>query len=152
MITRTIGMFWKVIPPFLRRWMTRRVHATFTISAAGIITNDEGKVLILDHVLRSTASGWGVPGGFISPGEQPEDALRREIAEETGLQLDDIRLFRCRTLYRHVEVIMTAKAIGEARIQSREISELGWFAIGDLPAEMHKGEKDLIRKAIEGTH
>ena len=148
MILKIAGPFWKIIPKQLRRWLTRRLHTTFTISAAGIITNEEGKVLLLDHVLRSTASGWGVPGGFIGLAEQPDAALRREINEETGLDLADIRLHRCRTLYRHVEVIMTARAVGEARVNSPEIKEVGWFSIDDLPAEMEECEKDLVRNAI----
>jgi ADP-ribose pyrophosphatase YjhB (NUDIX family) len=144
------GALWKLIPAQLRRWVTRRFHTTFTISAAGIITDGEGKVLLLNHILRSTVSGWGVPGGFISLGEQPDDALRREIDEETGLQLADVQLFRCRTLYRHVEVIMTARGIGEARVKSPEISDLGWFPIDGLPAEMCASEKDLIKRALAG--
>lgn len=151
MILKLAGPVWKMIPKQLRRWLTRRLHTTFTISAAGIITNEEGKVLLLDHVLRSTASGWGVPGGFIGRGEQPDVALRREIHEETGLELTNIRLHRCRTLYRHVEVIMTATAVGEARVNSREIRDLAWFAVDDLPAEMEECEKELIKYALRNS-
>jgi ADP-ribose pyrophosphatase YjhB (NUDIX family) len=151
MLMGAVGTFWKIMPPQLRRWLTRRLHTTFTISAAGIITNADGKVLLLNHVLRSTTSGWGAPGGFISLGEQPDHALRREIDEETGLQLADIRIFRCRTLHRHVEVIMTATGIGEARVKSREIRDLGWFAIDNLPPEMDRGERDLIREAVASS-
>jgi ADP-ribose pyrophosphatase YjhB (NUDIX family) len=148
MIGRLIGTSWRIMPAQLRRWITRRVQTTFTISAAGIITNAEGQVLLLNHILRSTPSGWGVPGGFISLGEQPEAALRREIREETGLALDDVRIFHCRTIYRHVEVIMTAKGVGTAKVNSREITELAWFSLEDIPAEMNKGEKDLIKAAL----
>jgi ADP-ribose pyrophosphatase YjhB (NUDIX family) len=150
MIGRVIGATWRAMPRRLRRWVARRVHTTFTISAAGIITDDKGHVLLANHILRTTPSGWGVPGGFISLGEQPEEALRREIKEETGLTLDDIRIFRCRTLYRHVEVIMTARGIGNAAVSSREITELAWFTLDGLPAEMNKGEKDLIKAALAG--
>ena len=148
MIDRAIGTFWKVIPAQLRRWLTRRVHTTFTISAAGIITNQEGKVLLLDHLLRSTPSGWGIPGGFICRGEQPDDALRREIYEETGLKLEGVSIFRCRTLHRHVEVIMTAKGVGKAEVNSREISDLKWFDVDELPKDLGTKETEMIREAV----
>ena len=149
MMFRLAGIFWKVIPKQLRRWLTRRLHTTFTISAAGIITNEKGEVLLLDHVLRSTVSGWGIPGGFIGLGEQPDAALRREIREETGLDLTDIRLHRCRTLHRHVEVIMTARAAGHAQVRSREIGDLAWFPVDGLPQDMAECEKNVIRRALQ---
>lgn len=136
------------MPANLRRWLTRRIHTTFTVSAAGIITNENGEVLLLDHVLRSTVSGWGVPGGFIGHGEQPDAALRREIGEETGLQLTDVKILGCRTLNRHVEVILTAKGVGKPEVRSREITALGWFAPNNLPAEMSLGQKKLIQSAL----
>lgn len=135
----------------MRRWITRRLHTTFTVSAAAIITNERGEVLLLEHVLRSSVSGWGVPGGFIKKGEQPEIALRREIMEETGLELTDVRIFSCRTFYRHVEIIMTAKCKGEPTIMSREITDLGWYSIDEMPQEMSPDQKRLVRNVLERT-
>jgi ADP-ribose pyrophosphatase YjhB (NUDIX family) len=81
-------------------------------------------------------------------GEQPDAALRREIREETGLELADITLYRCRTLRRHIEIIMMARGIGEAEVKSREITELGWFDVDDLPPEMSLDQQFLIRGAL----
>lgn len=148
MFTKAVGTFWKVMPAVARRWLTRRLHTTFTVSAAGIITNENGEVLLLDHVLRSTVSGWGVPGGFLALGEQPEDALRREIAEETGLKLTDVAIVGCRTIHRHIEVILTAKSTGTAEVKSREITALGWYKPNDLPEEMTPGQKKLIERVL----
>src|SRR5688572_9166904 len=147
MLIRIAGIFWKVIPRELRTWLTRRFHPTFTVSAAGIITNERGEVLLLDHILRPV-SGWGIPGGFMEPGEQPDVALRREIREETGLELTDIAIHRCRTHGRHIEIIMMAQGVGEAEVKSREISQLGWFDVDDMPPEMSLDQQFLIRKAL----
>lgn len=142
-----IGKLWKWIPPSYRRWLTRRFQTSFTVSAAGVITNENGEVLLLNHVLRPV-SGWGLPGGFLATGEQPEAAFRREIREETGLELRDVRLVLTRTLHRHIEIIFAAKAIGEAEVKSREIIELGWFDIDDTPPEMSGDQQDLILKTL----
>ena len=138
---------WKVLPASSRRWLTRRVQASFTASAACVVTNDNGEVLLLDHVLRPR-SGWGLPGGFLDKGEQPETAVRREISEETGLELTDVRLERIRTMQRHLEIIFSAKAIGEASVKSREITALDWFSVDSLPEEMSIAQRTLIRSIL----
>lgn len=147
MLIKTAGIFWKVIPRELRTWLTRRFHPTFTVSAAGIITNEKGQVLLLNHIFRPV-SGWGVPGGFMEKGEQPDSALRREIREETGIELTDIKLHRCRTYRQHIEIIMIGRAVGEPEVKSREISELGWFDVADMPPDMSLDQQFLIRNAL----
>lgn len=137
------------MPPGARILATRIFQVRFTVSAAGIITNEKGEVLLLNHVLRPV-SGWGVPGGFLNFGEQPEAAFRREIREETGLELKNISLFRTRTFRRHIEIIFLATGVGQASVKSLEIIELGWFAIDDIPKEMSLDQQFMVRKAVVG--
>jgi 8-oxo-dGTP pyrophosphatase MutT (NUDIX family) len=55
---------------------------------AGIIRNDAGELL-----LQEKAGGlWTLPAGAIEPGESPEDALCREVLEETGLVVEPVEL------------------------------------------------------------
>ena len=89
-----------------------------------------------------------MPGGFLNKGEQPEAGLRREIREETGLELRDIRLARIRTMQRHLEIIFVAKAVGEASVRSREITELAWFDLDSMPGEMSLDQQFLIRNIL----
>ena len=147
MLINLVGKLWKVLPPNSRRWLTRRFQASFTASAAGLVTNEKGEVLLLNHVLRPR-SGWGMPGGFLNKGEQPEAGLRREIREETGLELTNIRLARIRTMQRHLEIIFVAKGVGEASVQSREITELAWFDLDSMPGEMSLDQQFLIRNIL----
>ena len=142
------GKAWKVMPREMRTWLTRRFQTQFTVSAGGIITNERGEVLLLDHVLRPS-SGWGIPGGFLEKGEQPEAAFRREIKEETGLELENVELYRMRTLRRHIEIIYLANGVGEAKVGSREIRSLAWFAVDDIPKEMSLDIQFMIRKALK---
>ena len=135
------------MPKKARRWLTRSVQTSFTVSAAGIITNERGEVLLLDHVLRPV-SGWGLPGGFINAGEQPEAALRREIREETGIELNEVDLALVRTLNRHMEIIFTARGVGEPVVKSREIKELGWFEPSSMPEEMSLTERSFILRYL----
>lgn len=56
----------------------------------GAIIKKDGKVLMLDRV--NPPYGWAMPSGHIEAGESPEEALRREVFEETGLKVEDYRL------------------------------------------------------------
>ena len=149
MLRERIGFAWKLMPAWLRLKIIRVTQQKFTVSAAAIVVDGGGKVLLLNHVLRPY-SGWGLPGGFIEAGEQPEDAIRRELKEETGIELDDVKMFRVRTLGRHVEMLFNATAKGEAAIKSREILELGWFDIDSMPEKMSTAQKTLVKEALAG--
>src|SRR5262245_42971076 len=106
------GKFWRGLPNSSRKFLVRATQKKFTVSVAAVITNDEGKILLLDHVLRPKF-GWGMPGGFIESGEQPEDAIRREIKEETGLELTALEMVWIRTIHKHVEIIFRARSSGD---------------------------------------
>ena len=125
----------------------RSVQTSFTVSAAAIVTNEEGKVLLLNHVLRPD-SGWGYPGGFVNKGEQAEDAIRREVREETGIDLDKLELHDVRNSGTHIEILFVAKSVGEPEVRSREIIELGWFGIDDFPQELPRRQQEQIRKTL----
>jgi 8-oxo-dGTP diphosphatase len=147
MLLDLASKIWKVLPRQVRTFLARRIQPKFTVSVTGIITNENGEVLLLDHFFRPH-SGWGPPGGFVERGEQPEAALRREIKEETTLDLTDVRLLRARTFKRHVEIIYTARAVGDARASSHEIRSLRWFDIDSMPPEMSINLQTVIRNAL----
>ena len=146
MLVRVFGKIWKKLPRGARRWLIRRAETSFTVSAAGIVTNEAGEVLLLKHVLRPS-SGWGLPGGFINAREHPDEGLRREICEETGLELNDLRLVHARTVERHIEMIFIARAVGKPEVKSSEITELGWFNVDAMPANMAQ-DRHLIETSL----
>lgn len=55
--------------------------------AGGIVHDAEGRLLVIQRGQPPSAGSWSVPGGRCLPGERPEDACVREVAEETGLQV-----------------------------------------------------------------
>lgn len=132
----------------MRLRIIRATQEKFTVSVAAVITNERGEILLLNHVLRPFSS-WGIPGGFVEAGEQPETAIRREIREETGLELTNIEMFRVRTIKRHVEIMFRAAATGDGEVKSREINALGWFGIGEMPDEMSRIQKSLIEEVLK---
>src|SRR5262245_56314746 len=58
-------------------------------SVTGLIFDDEGRVLLVQH---ANGGVWLLPGGAIDPDETPQDAVVREVWEETGLDVAPIAL------------------------------------------------------------
>ena len=85
--------------------------------AADCIILIGGKVLLIHR--RNEPVGWALPGGFVEYGQTVEDAVRREMKEETGLELDQLRQFRVysdpgRDRRGHtVSVVFAARGIGD---------------------------------------
>jgi ADP-ribose pyrophosphatase YjhB (NUDIX family) len=144
------GWTWRKMPRWMRRLLVRATQPSFTVSAGAVVFDQKGQVLLLNHVLRP-ASGWGVPGGFLQKNEQPQDALKRELCEEAGVEIEDLRLISIRTSKGHVEIIYRcqAKNGAEARAMSSEINEAKWFKLDELPPEMEQGQRRLIIRARE---
>jgi 8-oxo-dGTP diphosphatase len=146
-LKKQIGIVWKALPPWMRLKIIRATQQKFTVSAAAVIVNSEGKVLLLNHLLRPF-SGWGLPGGFLTSAEQPEEAIKREILEETGMEMANVQMYRVRTIRRHIEILFHAEAAGEASVQSREILELGWFDRDELPDGLPRSQKYVIEQVL----
>ncbi|MGI8811572.1 MAG: NUDIX hydrolase [Pyrinomonadaceae bacterium] len=138
---------WRILPGKFRSEIVRLTQSKFTCSVAAVILNHRCEVLLLNHVLRPY-SGWGLPGGFIEAGEQPEEAIRREIREETGLELDALRMFRVRVSGSHIEMLFAAESSGDAKVMSREIIGLGWFTLDNMPADFSRSQFEIVRKVL----
>lgn len=148
MFQNLIGRIWRFLPARLRRWTMRATHSRFTVTAGAIVFNDNGEILLLKHRFRA-GSGWGLPGGFLEAGEQPLDALRRELREEIGLEISDAEIFAARSFRkpRQVEVLFTCKANGEAKPQAMEVERAEWFSLTNLPEGLPKDQRRFVERA-----
>ena len=149
MLKDLLGAIWRGVPRRLRRWTMRASQSRFAVTAGGIITDNEGRVLLLKHRFRPSP-GWGVPGGFIEHGEQPEEALRRELREEVELEVKHVKLFATRALRGHkqIEILFTACAIDDTERLSFEIQKAAWFSLDELPKGLPGDQAKLIRRAL----
>jgi 8-oxo-dGTP pyrophosphatase MutT (NUDIX family) len=70
-------------------------HVIDAPDASGVVVHDPGRGVLMmwRHRFINDAWGWEVPAGMIDPGESPEQAAVREVAEEVGWQVDEVTPF-----------------------------------------------------------
>lgn len=64
------------------------IYPTHIVAVSALVSNRSGKVLLMRHPIR----GWEFPGGQVEAGEDLVVALKREVAEETGITIAVKRL------------------------------------------------------------
>ena len=124
--------------------------------AAGIIENGSGRVLIAQRPSGShLAGGWEFPGGKVHPGENAAAALRRELAEEIGIEVVAAEPFIAyRHTYRERTVLLDVWRVTEFTGEPRALEgqPLRWesvdrlMSVGLLPADLPIVEALLARR------
>ena len=127
--------------------MARRCAACGTVvwpdvSPAVIVrVEKEGRILLARHAYRDREV-WACIAGHLDAGETAEECVRREVREETGLEVDDIR-YRGSQHWPFPNQLMlafTARWVsGEIRVQEEELLEAGWHDPGALPRTPGRG-------------
>jgi len=125
--------------------------AVFTFS------DDKAKVLLINRGNEPFKGKWALPGGFVDMDEELEDAVARELEEETGLatvQLEQMRTFG--TVGRDPRgrmitiVFMGIATEGQDKIKAGDdAAQAQWFDIEKLPSNMAFDHNEVVRFAIE---
>ena len=98
---------------------------THLVSVAALVTNEENQILLV----KSPWRGWEYPGGLIEPGESFEAALKREVREESGVEIEVTGFVGiCKNVERNiVNIDFTARYVSGTLTTSEESTEVGWF-------------------------
>jgi ADP-ribose pyrophosphatase YjhB (NUDIX family) len=130
-----------------------RYYANAIPGVQGILERD-GRVLLARRANEPRRGHWDLPGGFVEETEDAVHALRREFREETGLEIEPVRLMRIDIEPygdRHVfSVTWIVRGEGEP-VAADDVAELRWFARDELPAEMaFPGQESVLRDWAAG--
>jgi 8-oxo-dGTP diphosphatase len=96
-----------------------------SVSVSGVIADDDGRALLIQ---RRDNHHWEPPGGVLELGESIEDGLRREVREETGLDVEPIALSG---VYKNmsrgvVALVFRCKATGGQLAVNDEVTAFRW--------------------------
>jgi NAD+ diphosphatase len=121
------------------------------LSPAIIVLVERDHELLLARSRHFLPGMYSVLAGFVEPGETLEEAVVREVKEEVGLTVKEIKYFGSQPWpFPHSLMIgFTAKyASGEISLQDPEIEDAGWFTADNLPTI--PGKISIARKLIDG--
>ncbi|GAC1696987.1 MAG: NUDIX domain-containing protein [Candidatus Limnocylindrales bacterium] len=145
MLMRVLARLFNAFPVrWQRRFMTA-AHDRFLVGVTGLGIDARGRVLLARH--RFGAPQWRFLGGFLAPRERVDDALAREIGEETGLRIEVGPILEVVTGYKwaRVELVFAYRVIGGNEALGGEVAELGWFALEALP-EIRADQRGMIER------
>jgi ADP-ribose pyrophosphatase YjhB (NUDIX family) len=144
-LLRALALLFNTFPVrWQRRFMTA-AHQRFLVGVVGLGVDAEGRVLLARH--RFGAPQWRFLGGFLSAKERVEDALAREVAEETGLRIEVGPVLEIVTGYRwqRVELVFAFRVTGGTETLTDEVAELRAFPPDALP-EVRADQRGLIER------
>ena len=121
------------------------------LAPAIIVLVERGNELLLARSRHFMPGMYSVLAGFVEPGESLEEAVVREVKEEVGVEIKDIKYFGSQPWpFPHSLMVgFTATyASGEISLNDEEIEDAGWFTIDDLPRI--PGKISIARKLIDG--
>ncbi|WDV47425.1 NUDIX domain-containing protein [Clostridiaceae bacterium M8S5] len=131
---------------------------THIVGAGGLVINDEGKILLVNNPRK----GWEYPGGIVEVGETVIQGVKREIKEETGVDVEVVNMVgiysntKKKKGYGGVEVVPTivtidfiCKYISGELTTSVESSDVKWFSKEEAINIVRKKQQYRLRKALD---
>jgi 8-oxo-dGTP diphosphatase len=126
------------------------VHYNNPAITAFALIERSGRYLVLERGQEPYRSSWELPGGFVESGERPDEAVRREIYEETGLHVESLSIFGAySSRYGDdgkwtVDVAFHCKATaGRLRLSAESLSA-DWVSIAQMPSLAFAGERRAL--------
>ncbi len=112
-----------------------------------IIRDSEDRVLLVKR--RFPPPGWALPGGFVDKGETVEQAVIREVEEETSLSLRDVKQFRVysepsRDQRHHVVSVVFTGESGDRPSAGDDAAEARFFSLNALPEPLAFDHAEIL--------
>ena len=124
---------WRRFPFWLQGILSRFIRPSFQVFASAVIINQD-KHILLEKLTYQDIYPWGLPGGNLNYGEEPEDAVVRETREETGLVVEVKRLLLAKNANAGdiLGLFYWCTVKSGLLHPSSEVSEIKFFALDDL--------------------
>jgi len=133
-----------------------REYPPWPLPAVGVLVIANSMILLIKRAFPPSAGKWGIPGGVVELGERIENAARREVREEVGLEIDNLKLLGAydsivrdnngNVRYHYVIIEYLAEAKSTDVKPSIEVAEYRWVTIEDIDKlDITPSLRELIR-------
>lgn len=120
----------------------------FNVGVAGVLFDEAGRVLLVEHVFRRTYP-WGLPSGWIEPSETAAQALVREVREETGLACEVAGLIAFESGFQsRCTAVLIGRSGGTPDAASIETHSAAFFEPHELPEGLLPASRVYIERAV----
>jgi NAD+ diphosphatase len=116
-------------------------YANSAPTVCGLVEGEDGRLLLGRRAIEPFFGMWDTLGGFLHEGEEVEDGLRRELREETGLDVEPIAFLGAwvdrygddSAAVHTLNLYWIVRPTGGVPVPADDVSELAWFAPDELP-------------------
>ena len=109
-----------------------------TLAVGAVVLDESGRLLVVRRARPPAADRWSLPGGRLEEDETLSAALRREVREETGLDIDVGEVVgaveRRGPGHHYVIIDFRAEVVGGSLAAGDDAAEVAWMGRGDLEA------------------
>jgi ADP-ribose pyrophosphatase YjhB (NUDIX family) len=129
------------------------VHYAHSAVTASVLPEKDGRILLARRAYEPFRGLWDIVGGFVGEGEHPLDGLRREVREETGLEIEVDRLLGIWMgdyAGRATLNLFWTGRLGPGTPQaSDDVAELRWFSAAALPSRDELAFDGLVAAVLD---
>lgn len=143
-IAAAVKRFPLVLSVMHRAWRLSRPH--FSVGVIGVLFNPLGEVLIVEHVYHSYPQ-WGLPGGYVDRGEDPQESLAREFREELQLNVQVGAVVAAQRAYsNHLDLAYVCFCHNDVGALCSELLDYRWVTPANLP-DIRRFHRSAISQA-----
>jgi 8-oxo-dGTP diphosphatase len=148
MIKKLLLKIWRIFPAWLQQVASRIIRPLYQVFSAAVIFDDENRIFLV-KLTYQRFHPWGLPGGGLEYGESSENAVIREVWEETGLTVEIKKLLFNKTFPPDKFAMYYLSRITNGVFEpSDEVSEYGYFSLNNLP-DVRPRDYALINEIYE---
>jgi 8-oxo-dGTP diphosphatase len=131
------------------------------VAGVGALIIQDNRILLVERGREPLKGWWSLPGGAVETGERLEDALRREVREETGLEVEIVGLIEIferiildatnQPEYHYILMDYLCRPVGGTLCAADDACNAAWFTEPDLAGlKITEGTPAVIAKAFAG--
>lgn len=118
-----------------------------SVSVAGIVVRDDGRILAIQ---RRDNHQWEPPGGVLELDETFDEGVRREVREETGV---DVEIERLTGVYKNmprgiVALVFRCRPLGVAATSTDEAKRVDWLTVDEITSSMNEAYAVRVTDAL----